>query len=65
MDPVNLDQVPADDIKEFVSHPGNKLADAWFWCPECGSFEQHTEPVKPSPEADNLTAMVESVFGMW
>ena len=51
MDPVELHDVSAEDLKDFLSVDGNKLEENWYWCSGCDSFEQRPIPTaKLSPE---------------
>ena len=63
--PVELQQVPTDDIKDFVSKPGNKLDDNWYWCPNCDSYEQYKTPRRLSPESERLLETLESDISAW
>ncbi len=57
--PVDLHQVPADTIKDFVSVPENQLEDNWYWCSDCDTYDQAKTPIKLSPEIERLRRMIE------
>jgi hypothetical protein len=63
--PVDLQQVPAGDIKDFVSKPGNKLDDNWYWCSNCDMYEQYTTHERLSPESERLVETLESNLSAW
>ncbi len=63
--PVDLEQVPAENIKDFVSNPGNKLVDNWFWCSECDSYELCSTPIGLSPETERLEQELKSFMSDW
>ena len=65
MDPVELHDVPADNIKDFVDVPGNKLDDNWYWCSNCDSYEQFKTTEKSSPEIERVLQTLSSFVSDW
>jgi hypothetical protein len=63
--PVDLQQVPAEDIKDFVSKAGNKLDDNWYWCSYCDTYEQYSTHERLSPESERLIETLESNLSAW
>lgn len=54
MDPVELRDVPVDELKDFLSEDGNRLEDNWYWCSECDSYNQCPLPKMLTPEGVRL-----------
>ena len=66
MVPVELHQIPVEDLKDFISVDGNKLEDNWYWCTECDSFEQRPIPTaKVSPEILQKEQELKSYLSDW
>jgi len=66
MMPVELKNVPIEDINRHMSVDGNKLEDNWYFCTECGSFEQKPLPTaKLSPEVEKQNQELESILDNW
>lgn len=66
MDPIDLSQVPAEDIINFVSSDGNKLEENWYWCPKCDCYEQQSAPPrKLSAEEMRIKENLQSMMADW
>ena len=63
--PVDLQQVPGENLRDFIGVPGNKLEDNWLWCSECDSYEQSKTPAKLSPEIERLKETLEYYSSAW
>ena len=60
MEMVELQNVPGDEIRNFIDIPGNKLDDNWYWCPKCDFYKQETPPIKLSADITKLAKLLEA-----
>ena len=65
MVPVELHQVPTENIRGFLSIAENRLEDNWYWCSECDSYEQSVTPIQPSPEIERLRQTLKCFSRAW
>jgi hypothetical protein len=66
MKPVELDHVPAEDIKDFLDIDGNKLMINWYWCSKCDSYDQCSLPeTRLSPEAEQQMQVINDFLSSW
>ena len=60
MESVELNNVPTQDIKDFIDIAGTELSDNWYWCPKCDLFIQESPPKTLSSDIKRLARFLDS-----